>query len=146
MARSLITSRTSTGRAHRSEAFLLAQCMVALHRFYLPPTRMKTLLALALLCLVPSVALRAVEPPPARTNVLIFFADDMRADTIAALGNPIIQTPNLDRLVRSGVSFRRAYMPGGFNSAAGVPSPAMLLSGQNPFHLRRKRFRSEKWP
>ena len=33
-------------------------------------------------------------------NVLILFTDDQRADTIAALGNQHIQTPNLDRLVR----------------------------------------------
>ena len=35
-------------------------------------------------------------------SVLILFSDDQRADTIAALGNPHIRTPNLDRLVRSG--------------------------------------------
>jgi arylsulfatase A-like enzyme len=47
-----------------------------------------------------------------KLNVLFLFADDQRADTIAALGNPVIKTPNLDRLVRSGLSFNRAYMQG----------------------------------
>jgi hypothetical protein len=41
------------------------------------------------LCLGPLLV--AVERP----NVLFIFADDQRADTIAALGNPVIKTPNL---------------------------------------------------
>jgi arylsulfatase A-like enzyme len=107
---------------------------------------MKTLFALALLTILPSAMLCAAEAPPSRPSVLFIFADDMRADTIAALGNPIIQTPNLDRLVRGGVSFRRAYMQGGFNGATCVPSRAMLLSGQNLFHVDEKLLRAETWP
>ena len=41
-----------------------------------------------------------------RPNILFLFADDQRADTIAALGNPVIRTPHIDRLVRTGVSFK----------------------------------------
>jgi len=104
---------------------------------------MKTLLAVALLALISPAAVRAAEAQP---NVLFLFADDMRADTIAALGNPLIETPNLDRLVHRGVSFRRAYMQGGFNGATCVPSRAMLLSGQNLFHIDEKLLRSETWP
>ncbi|MEI7651340.1 MAG: sulfatase-like hydrolase/transferase, partial [Verrucomicrobiota bacterium] len=71
------------------------------------------------------VSLVAAQPP----NVVFIFADDQRADTIAALGNPVIKTPNLDRLVKRGVSFDRAYMQGGNQGATCVPSRAMLLSG-----------------
>ena len=67
-----------------------------------------------------------------RPNVLFLFADDQRADTIAALGNPVIRTPNLDRLVRSGVAFNRAYMQGSMQPATCVPSRAMLLSWGGP--------------
>ena len=82
----------------------------------------------------------------ARPNVLFLFADDQRADTIAALGNPIITTPNLDRLVRSGVSFKRAYMQGSMQPATCVPSRAMLLSGQSLFRIDEKLERDETWP
>ena len=34
-----------------------------------------------------------------KPNILIIMTDQQRADTIRALGNPIIQTPALDRLV-----------------------------------------------
>jgi len=81
-----------------------------------------------------------------RPNILFLFADDQRGDTIAALGNPIIRTPNLDRLCRAGISFNRAYMQGGFNGATCVPSRAMLLSGQSLFHVDEKLLRDETWP
>ncbi|MHC4887544.1 MAG: sulfatase family protein [Planctomycetota bacterium] len=44
-------------------------------------------------------------------NILILFTDMQRADTIGALGNGVIKTPNLDRLVREGVSFTNAFSP-----------------------------------
>ena len=46
-----------------------------------------------------------------RPNILLFFTDMQRADTIHALGNPVIRTPNLDRLVREGTAFSSAYSP-----------------------------------
>ena len=81
-----------------------------------------------------------------RPNVLFIFNDDQRADTIAALGNPVIRTPNLDRLCRRGMAFSRAYMQGGFNGATCVPSRAMLLSGQSLFHADEKLLRHQTWP
>lgn len=92
-------------------------------------------------------ALRATAAEPAvRPNILFIFADDQRADTIAALGNAHIRTPNLDRLARRGVSFNRAYMQGGMNGATCVPSRAMLLSGRSLFHIDEKLTRDETWP
>ena len=63
-------------------------------------------------------------------NILFLFADDQRADTIAAWGNPHIRTPNLDRLVRRGFSFRGNYCFGSNSGAVCVPSRAMLMSGR----------------
>jgi arylsulfatase A-like enzyme len=65
-----------------------------------------------------------------RPNVLFLFADDQRADTIAAWGNKHIQTPNLDALVRRGTSFRNNYCFGSNSGAVCVPSRAMLMSGR----------------
>lgn len=85
-----------------------------------------------------------------RPNILFLFADDQRADTIAALGNPVIQTPNLDRLAHAGLAFRRAYMQGGMNAATCIPSRAMLLSGRNLFHISEQLLHDgkfdETWP
>ena len=89
-----------------------------------------------------AAAAQAAKP----INVVFIFADDQRADTIAALGNPLIQTPNLDRLVQRGLSFTHAYMQGGNNGATCVPSRAMLLSGRPYFHVDEKLTRDETWP
>ncbi len=46
-----------------------------------------------------------------KPNVLLIFTDMQRADTIHALGNPVIKTPNLDRLVKEGTAFTSCYSP-----------------------------------
>jgi len=74
---------------------------------------------------------RAAERP----NILLLFADDQRADTIAAHGNPHIKTPNLDKLVHAGFSFRSNYCFGGNSGAVCVPSRAMLMSGKTWFRV-----------
>ena len=44
-----------------------------------------------------------------RPNILLLYTDQQRFDTIAALGNPIIKTPALDRLVHEGTAFTSCY-------------------------------------
>jgi len=63
-----------------------------------------------------------------RPNILLIFTDQQRWDTIHALGNPIIRTPHLDRLVREGTSFTNAYTP----SPVCVPARASMMYGQYP--------------
>lgn len=60
-----------------------------------------------------------------RPNFLVIVSDDQRPDTIAALGNSVIQTPNLDRLVREGMAFTRATCA----FPLCVPSRAEILTG-----------------
>ncbi|MBC7819636.1 MAG: sulfatase-like hydrolase/transferase, partial [Planctomycetaceae bacterium] len=72
----------------------------------------------------------------ARPNVLFLFADDMRADSIAALGNPTVKTPNLDTLVKRGFVMRNAYCLGGNSAAVCTPSRNMLLSGKTFFRWK----------
>ncbi len=69
----------------------------------------------------------AAEQQP---NFLVIVSDDQRPDTIAALGNAVIETPNLDQLVREGMTFTRA------SSAFPlcVPSRAEILTGATAFH------------
>lgn len=78
----------------------------------------------------------AVPPANGQPNVLFLFADDQRADTIAALGNPVIQTPNLDSLVRSGFVLNNAYCLGANIPAVCTPSRNMLLSGRAYFRWK----------
>ncbi len=80
----------------------------------------------ATLSLVVCDAVAADERP----NILFLFADDQRADTIAAWGNEHITTPNLDALAKRGMSFRSNYNLGGSNGAVCIASRAMVNSGR----------------
>ncbi|MEG0692347.1 MAG: sulfatase-like hydrolase/transferase [Oscillospiraceae bacterium] len=68
-------------------------------------------------------------------NVLFILTDDQRFDTIHALGNKEIKTPNLDKLVENGTAFTHAHIPGGTSGAVCMPSRAMINSGKTLFHL-----------
>lgn len=80
----------------------------------------------------------AGRPP----NILWFCADQMRYDTIAALGNPHIRTPVLDRLAASGTAFTRAYT----QSQVCTPSRASFLTGRYPAAHRVYRNGVERFP
>jgi arylsulfatase A-like enzyme len=67
------------------------------------------------------------KPLSARPNILFLLSDDQRPDTIAALGNPRIETPNLDRLVGRGMTFSRATC----SYPICVVSRAEILSGMH---------------
>ena len=70
-----------------------------------------------------------------RPNVLFLFTDDQRHDTIHRLGNERIRTPNIDRLVDSGVTFTNAYIMGATSMAVCTPSRAALFSGKTLWNL-----------
>ena len=63
-----------------------------------------------------------------RPNILWVCADQQRFDTIGALGNPHIQTPNIDRLVADGVAFTSAFC----QSPICTPSRSSFLTGMYP--------------
>ena len=64
-----------------------------------------------------------------RPNFVVFLADDLGYGDLASYGNPIIATPNLDKLADQGMRFTD------FHSAGTVcsPSRASLLTGRNPY-------------
>lgn len=63
-------------------------------------------------------------------NILILYSDDQSYRTIQALGNTEINTPNLDKLVRSGLTFQQAHVMGGHQGAVCIPSRVMLMTGR----------------
>ncbi|MEM9707363.1 MAG: sulfatase [Pseudomonadota bacterium] len=42
-------------------------------------------------------------------NILMIYADQMRYDAMGCAGNPVIKTPQIDRLAAEGVQFTEAY-------------------------------------
>lgn len=67
-------------------------------------------------------------------NVLVVLADELRADTLGCFGNPICQTPNLDRLASQGTLFEQCMI----TQPTCTPSRASLLTGCYPSALRSR--------
>ena len=65
---------------------------------------------------------------PTRPNILWYCTDQQRFDTIAALGNAHINTPNLDRFVGESAAFTHAFC----QSPICTPSRASFLTGMYP--------------
>lgn len=57
-----------------------------------------------------------------RPNFLFFITDDQTYESIHALNNSEIETPNLDRLVRQGTTFTHAFNQGSWSGAVSVAS------------------------
>ena len=85
-----------------------------------------------------SAACQMTPSEDAPLNVLVLYTDDQRFNTIAALGNDEIITPNMDRLVREGTAFTHAHTMGGLHGALCAPSRAMLMTGRPLFSLLEK--------
>lgn len=75
-----------------------------------------------LLSVAPHRAWSADQP----LNILVLLADDWRFDTLGCAGNPVVQTPNVDRLAGEGLRFTRACVT---TPICGV-SRASLFTGQ----------------
>jgi N-acetylglucosamine-6-sulfatase len=86
---------------------------------------------LSMLLATTAAACGGTSPAPvsgARPNVVFVLTDDQRWDAISLAGNSQVplQTPNIDRIGREGVYFRRAFA----TTALCSPSRASILTGQ----------------
>lgn len=68
------------------------------------------------------------ETPSKPYNVLFIISDDLTANALSCYGNPVIETPNIDRLADEGVRFTRAFCQATYCG----PSRASFLSGYYP--------------
>ena len=60
-----------------------------------------------------------------KPNILLIMADDMGYGDVSGIGNPYLQTPNLDRLASQSISFKNFYV-----SPVCAPTRASLLTGR----------------
>ncbi len=83
----------------------------------------RTFLLIVLLALAPT-AFAAGESR--RPNLLFILTDDHRFDALGCTGNPIVQTPQIDRLAREGVRFTNAFV----TTSICCTSRASIFTGQ----------------
>jgi arylsulfatase A-like enzyme len=93
-------------------------------------------------------------------SFILFLTDDQRWDAMGCMGNPIVQTPNMDRLASEGVLFtnnfcttsicmssRASIFTGMYTRRHGInsfdqPLPAHLLAQTYPTLLRREGYKT----
>lgn len=67
-----------------------------------------------------------------RPNILLVISDQHNKGVAGCYGDPVIRTPNLDRLAQEGVRFSRAYC----NSPLCCPARMSFLTGRNPSQIK----------
>jgi arylsulfatase A-like enzyme len=80
---------------------------------------------LSAIAAVPAAAAQAPSRPP---NLVLIFADDLGYGDLGCYGNPVIRTPNLDRMAAEGMRFTEYYSANPLCS----PSRAALMTGRWP--------------
>lgn len=82
----------------------------------------------------------STEPPAnlansaKRPNILFFYTDDQRDDTMGCAGHPIVQTPNIDELAAGGVRFENSFVT---TSTCWVGRACLITSCYERRHLYR---------
>ncbi len=74
-----------------------------------------------------------------RPNIVLIFVDDLGYGDLACYGNPVIKTPNIDRLAAEGQRWTSFYASG----STCVPSRTGLMSGRHPALLREERLSAD---
>ncbi len=68
---------------------------------------------------------------PPQPNILLIICDELRADALACMGNPVICRPQIGRMAAAGTSFTQCMV----TQPSCTPGRASLLSGCWPSTL-----------
>lgn len=83
--------------------------------------------------LIGVVLLAALATPVSRAagaspNFIFFITDDISFDDLGCYGNPVVRTPNLDRMAGEGLVFDNAYL----TTSSCSPSRCSMITGRYP--------------
>ncbi len=68
---------------------------------------------------------------PSRPNILLLMSDNQSWNHLGSYGDPVIRTPNIDKLAEAGVRFSEAYCA----APSCTPARAAMLTGQEIWRL-----------
>ena len=96
--------------------------------FYPGSLRSGAIVGAFLFALCDGSAVATDERPSSDTppHIVFFLTDDMRFDAMGCAGNPIVQTPRIDRLASEGTMFRNSFV----TTSICMTSRASFLTGQ----------------
>ena len=89
---------------------------------------MNSLLFSSLLALVALGSCLGGEPAGAKPNIIFILTDDQGYGDLSAHGNPVLKTPNFDRIHHESLRFTNW-----FNSPTCAPTRSALLTGRHEF-------------
>ena len=89
----------------------------------------KTILLAMIALLGAAFGVQAASLSGSRPNIIFVLSDDTGWGEIEASGNPIIKTPNVNRLWREGMRFTNYHV-----APSCAPTRAQLMTGNHEFH------------
>ncbi len=87
--------------------------------------------AVAAIILTLSAGCGDSRSPDRQPNFLILMSDNHSWNHVGVYGDPVVRTPNIDRIAGQGVRFTNAYCP----SPSCTPARAAMLTGQDIWRL-----------
>ena len=92
---------------------------------------MKLKLLIVALCISAAFQSMAQTSKKRKPNFIVIYTDDLGYGDLGTFGNPVIKTPNLDRMAYEGQKWTNFYV------AANVctPSRAALMTGKLPVRI-----------
>ena len=89
------------------------------------------LIGILLLLGILSNSCRQNQQQSARPNILLLMSDNHSWNHLGCYGDPVVQTPNIDRIAEQGVKFTQAYCA----APSCTPARAAMLAGQDIWRL-----------
>src|ERR1700744_423801 len=83
---------------------------------------------LSVFCLAILLSISVGAAANSRPDILFIMPDQMRGDSMACVGHPVVKTPHLDALANEGALFQHAYSP----CPSCIPARHSLLTGLSP--------------
>ena len=88
-------------------------------------------LSISLLTVVAACVTNDQPSPPKRPNVIVIMTDDQGLGDLGCLGNPVLDTPNIDRLAAGSARLANFYV-----SPVCTPTRASLMTGRHAYRTR----------
>lgn len=79
-------------------------------------------------CLALSVAVANNSNAQSRPNIILIIADDLGWNDLGCYGNPVVRTPNIDRMAKNGIKFNNVFV----TSSSCSPSRSSIITGRYP--------------
>ncbi len=90
----------------------------------------KTILGIGVATLLATTTNYCKSQQKSKPNIIYILADDIGDGELGCYGQKVIETPNIDKLAKSGLKFTQHYA----GNPVSAPSRCVLLTGKHSGH------------